>query len=346
MASKTSRIIDANSNRAREALRVMEEAARFLLDCSGLSKSIKSLRHDFASIIKQTPQNIAWRDTPSDVGTQIATPQESSRQDINDVVIAACKRLSEALRTIEEYTKIDSPKIASQIQTLRYQGYTLEKQLTLALTPTKSSQWKTCVLITESLCTLPYEQVLKDIIDANVSCIQIREKHDESGTILQKTKLALSLAKPKNIPVIVNDRPDIAAIAGAQGVHLGQGDLPVSEVIKHYPNLIVGLSTCCVEEAQDALTLGADYCGIGPMYPTSTKQKDVIVGQKYLEAYTQWNKLPYLAIGGIDQQNLNPLIEVGCKGIAISSVVCNSKTPKLVVQNLNSQFEKQIVGIK
>ncbi len=339
MASKIARILDANANRAREALRVMEEAARFLLDDPTLSKNIKNCRHEFTQIIQTIPINLAWRDTPNDVGTQITTPTESSRADTNQVIIAACKRLSEALRTIEEYTKIDTPQAASQIQALRYQGYTLEKQLNLAIAPSKATQWNLCVLITESLCMLPYEKVLKDIIAAGVSCIQIREKNDESGTILQKTNLALSLAKPAGIPIIVNDRPDIAAIAGAQGVHLGQGDLPIEEIKKHYPNLIIGLSTSGIEEAQQALTLGADYCGIGPMYPTTTKQKDIIVGDTYLKAYRKWNKLPHLAIGGINQQNLTALIDAGCQGIAVSSVVCNAQNPKIIVQNLLTQFE-------
>ncbi|MEE9213119.1 MAG: hypothetical protein V3U29_10750, partial [Phycisphaeraceae bacterium] len=97
------RILDANANRAREALRVMEEAARFVLDDAALTKSIKELRHDLAAAVAQIPGLQASRDTPGDVGTTIKTDREFTRESVADVAIAAGKRLSEALRTIEEY---------------------------------------------------------------------------------------------------------------------------------------------------------------------------------------------------------------------------------------------------
>ena len=113
------RIIDANANRAREAIRVMEEAARFVLDDPALTESLKQLRHDLATQLANfrgfRGQLEANRDTPGDVGTTIQTAGESVRQSVADVVTAAGKRLSEAFRAIEEYAKVIDPHFAAAI---------------------------------------------------------------------------------------------------------------------------------------------------------------------------------------------------------------------------------------
>ena len=123
------RIIDANANRAREALRVMEEAARFLLNDVALTEAIKQLRHDLASAINLLGMIEAWRDTPGDVGVGVTTATEGVRASASDVAIAAGKRLSEALRAIEEYAKTIDGGVASRVEALRYRGYEVEKSL-------------------------------------------------------------------------------------------------------------------------------------------------------------------------------------------------------------------------
>ena len=132
------RIIDANANRAREALRVMEEAARFLLNDEKLMRGLKELRHDFAQALSAIPGLEANRDTTGDVGTTVKTTAEQTRESVVDVVIAAGKRLSEALRAIEEYGKtlgdaVGSAGFAASIEKLRYRGYVLGQKLTAAL---------------------------------------------------------------------------------------------------------------------------------------------------------------------------------------------------------------------
>src|SRR5947207_2797895 len=130
------RIIDANANRAREALRVMEEAARFVLDDAPLTEAIKQLRHDLATALALIDGLEANRDTPGDVGTSIKTEGEMSRASVADVVIAAGKRLSEAFRAIEEYSKTlgeQACPVASTIERLRYRGYDVEQRLNRAV---------------------------------------------------------------------------------------------------------------------------------------------------------------------------------------------------------------------
>ncbi|MEO1236902.1 MAG: thiamine phosphate synthase, partial [Planctomycetota bacterium] len=165
------RLIDANANRAREALRVMEDAARFLLNDADLSADLKTLRHDLAAALTTIPNLTANRDTPGDVGTTLTTPREHFRGSVADVAVAAGKRLSEALRSIEEFTKtlpLEKAAAASQVEQLRYRGYELERRLNAALRPTARRQWRLCVLLTESLCRLPWKDVLDQVLDAGV----------------------------------------------------------------------------------------------------------------------------------------------------------------------------------
>ena len=336
------RILDANANRAREALRVQEEAARFVLNDEALSESIKQMRHDLAAALATVPAIAASRDTPGDVGTHLTTAGETKRTSIRDVVIAAGKRLSEALRALEEYGKAlpavsdqtDHP-FAAQIEALRYRAYDIEQRLSLALGSGAARQWRLCVLISEALCVYhDWQTVAQACIDHGADCLQLREKDLPAGVLLERAKTLVELARPHGVCVIVNDRPDVALLAGADGVHLGQSDLPAFESRKLSGNLIIGVSTSNLDQAKAARQQGADYCGVGPMFETSTKQKDVHAGPAYLRAYLQWDGLPHLAIGGITTRNVSELVEVGVRGVAVSGAVCGASSPGDVVDAL------------
>lgn len=343
------RIIDANANRAREALRVMEDAARFVLDDAGLCSEIKSLRHDLAESLAGAGTPIAWRDTPADVGTSISTPGERSRGSIRDVVIAACKRLSEALRSVEEYTKITGPRIAPRIESLRYRGYECERRLVMAMGASRRPAWRLCVILTESLCThRPWLDVARLAIEGGADCLQLREKSLDSRELLDRARSLVRLARavsgPGTTSVIINDRPDIALLAGADGVHLGQSDLSVPDARRIVGfDLLVGVSTENLDQARAALHVGADDCGAGPMFPTDTKHKPCVAGPGYLREYLSHDPpLPHvLAIGGVTTRNATALRDAAAPrplgdrwGIAVSSAVCGSPDPASACRSL------------
>ncbi len=332
------RILDANANRAREALRVMEEAARFVLDDAELTGSLKQLRHDLAAQLTIVAGLDAGRDTPGDVGTRIATDAEARRASVADVVIAAGKRLSEALRAIEEYGKTIDADFAGAIETLRYRGYDIEQRLNRALGSGRTAQWALCVLISESLCSDgDWLAVARAAVDAGADCIQLREKQLDARELLNRARQLVALCRSR-AAVIVNDRPDIALLAGADGVHLGQTDLPCAEARRLVGRrLLIGVSTSRIEEAQQALLDGADYCGVGPMFATTTKHKDVIVGPDYLRQYVAWGKLPHLAIGGITSNHIAELSGAGVRGVAVSRAVCSADDPADVVRQIMDQ---------
>lgn len=333
------RLMDANANRAREALRTMEDAARFLLDDAPLSAQLKNLRHDLAQVLGPMTALAFHRDTPNDVGTAISTASEGTRENAGEVALAAGKRLSEALRVMEEYAKTlpAGASVAGGLEQLRYRGYTLEAQLNLRLGSGRARQWKLCVLLTQSLCRLPWAQVLDEALAAGADCIQVREKELESGALLAHARAVVAQVRAagSGTSVIINDRPDIALLAGADGVHVGPHDLSVTQVRRLAGRqLIVGVSTSSPTDAQKAKADGADYCGIGPMFPTTTKDKPV-VGLDCLRQYLAAPGLPpHLAIGGIGPDNAAQVRGAGAKGIAVSSAVCGSEKPGKTVAAL------------
>ena len=153
------RILDANINRAREALRVVEDYARFVLNDEALCGSLKGLRHDLVAATESLVGDaILHRDTPGDVGTATKTQAELTREDAPHVVTAAGKRLGEALRTIEEYLKTASPADAANVEAIRYRFYDVEHRLAFGLRPpaARFAAVRLYVLVTKSLCRRPW----------------------------------------------------------------------------------------------------------------------------------------------------------------------------------------------
>lgn len=327
------RIIDANANRAREALRTMEDIARLALDHAPLAARLKELRHDLASALTPFQSAITRRDTAGDVGTAISTKTEATRASLRDVAVAAAKRLSEALRTLEETAKATdrARQVAPRIEAIRYRAYDIERDLTLAMGAGRAPQWTLCLLLTESLCTHhPWLDVARLAIEAGADAIQLREKTLDGAELAARTRALIDIARPAGASVIVNDRIDVALATGADAVHLGQTDLTVADARRIAGfDLLVGVSTTNLEQARQAHREGADYCGIGPMFPSTTKPKDHIAGPDYARQYLSHDPPlpPHLAIGGITPDNASELAAAGARGLAVSSAICSAADP-------------------
>ncbi len=354
------RIIDASANRAREALRMLEDVARFALDDQPLTSGLKSLRHDLREVIASAGIDagllLASRDTPGDVGASVTTPAEMDRPGLPAVAAAAARRLTEALRSIEECLKIDTGagvprRSASEIESLRYRAYDLEKRLVLALGTGTAPQWRLCVLVTEALCTHhSWQVVCEQAIEGGADCVQLREKALPDGELLRRASRLVEIARAarnagrggRRVMVVINDRPDIALASGADGVHLGQDDLPVLAARRLAGfSMLIGVSTSNIQQARAAIADGADYCGVGPMFPTSTKDKPVLAGPAYLAEYLATPVLrerPHLAIGGVTPENVPQLVRVGCRGVAVSSAVCKVQRPAVACRALHDGF--------
>lgn len=337
------RLVDANINRATEALRVADDLARFVLDDAELCGRFKALRHELITAVAGLPggagARLAARDTTGDVGTTVAGPGEYTRSNAGAVAQSACGRLGEALRSLEEAAKLlGADAVARAVEGLRYRAYTAGAELVLKLGAGGVRQWRLCVLITESLCTHhAWDRVAELALAGGADCLQLREKALDSGALLARARRLVEIARAHASPggvrasVVINDRPDIALLAGADAVHVGQSDLPVAEVRRLAGfTLAVGVSTANLEQARRAKADGADSVGLGPMFASGTKPKPTLAGVEYLRAFLAdpgLAGLPHLAISGITPENAGELWAAGCGGVAVSSVVCGAARP-------------------
>jgi len=332
------RILDANANRAREALRVAEEAARFDLERADLAEALKRLRHDLRAALGalDTRAFLRARDTAGDVGTAIATPEEGRRESTRDVARAAFKRLAESLRVLEEYAKVVSADAAAAVERLRYRAYDLEKRFEEATAPSGPlAAGGVCVLLTESVCRRPWQEVLRGALAGGAACIQVREKGWPDGRLLDRARTVVEATHRAAALAIVNDRPDVAVLAGADGVHVGQDDLPVREARRIVgPERLVGASTHSLAQALAAAEAGADYIGCGPMFQSETKPQPVVPGPALCAEVTKAAGLPVMAVGGITAERAGEVLAAGAAWLAVSGAVCAAEDPEAETRRL------------
>ena len=269
------RILDANFNRAREALRVIEDFARFGLDDAHLSTRAKDMRSRLQVLAGKLPARdlLASRDSPADVGREARTATERVRADAPAVVTAAFKRLAEALRSLAEFGKTISAPLAEDFEKLRYEAYTFEQRMARRLAGREAfGQVHLYVLLTAALCRSDPLAVARAAIQGGADCIQLREKQMPDGKLLELARRLRELTAEAQVLLIVNDRPDVAAAAGADGVHVGRSDTaPEAARAVIGPERILGVSVNAVSRARDLSHIGVDYFGTGPIFPTATK---------------------------------------------------------------------------
>ena len=332
------RTIDASLNRLAEGLRVMEDLARYVVNDSELSRDCKSLRHEARRLPDRWPAGWveAHRDVVGDVGTAIEAKDESIRSGTWDVAVAAAHRAAEAMRTVEECCKVVDRTVGRVVESMRYRLYEIDARLRRALASRRVRQWSMCVLVTEDRCRHDWRDVAEAVVHAGCDCLQLREKNLPDLELIARTRILIELARPAGCSVIVNDRIDIALAADADGVHLGQGDLPVAEARRIAGGqLIIGASTHGMSEARAAIDAGADVLGVGPMFTSSTRPDLAPAGAARLaDLIATWPETPHLAIGGIDRTNLPSLIDAGCRGVAVCDVVCGSADPAAEVAGM------------
>ena len=324
------RIIDANLNRGTEALRVLEEISRFILDDKEISNSLKIIRHRLNTIQDLDYESyLNARDTENDVGTKIKNPDK--RNNLKSIFKANIKRLQQSLRVLAEYM----PENYDVFEELRYKSYTLEKNMWDKMKKIKLLNRK-LYLVTNS-DKFDSEDLFLDAVASalkgGVDILQLREKNMPANKIIELGKKIKLLCGEYNALFIVNDRVDIAFAVGADGVHLGQDDMDIQsarEILGE--NAIIGVSTHAPEQAQKAVLDGADYIGVGPVFTTPTKPGRQSVGLEYVKWVSDNIDLPAFAIGGIDLDNVNEVISNGAKKIAVVRAIINSVNPEIAAR--------------
>lgn len=333
------RVLDAAGNRTVEGLRVIEDYARFVIDDRHLTAECKELRHEIVAALSHIDRGLlaAARETEHDVGASVETTAEYARADLASVVNAAVKRVQQGLRTLEEFAKVageagEQPSAANaarRFEACRYRSYTLEKALA-AVKAGCDRLADISLLVLADGCdeATEFDGRIQQLLAAGVRGFQLRDKRLDDPQLLDRARRLVSAVRASGGVAIVNDRPDLAALAGADGVHLGQEDLPPYEARRIVgPEALIGVSTHSIEQARDAVRAGANYIGVGPVFASRTKDFDQLAGLDYVRQAMAEVGPPAFAIGGIDAGNLDQVLAAGARRIAIGAAVWKAEDP-------------------
>jgi thiamine-phosphate pyrophosphorylase len=341
----TLRILDANSNRVVEGLRVVEEYLRFVLGDRHLTEYCKQLRHDVSAAIGTIPRHelLASRDTLGDVGTQLSTDDEYVRATTQDIWIANQKRVEQSLRCLEEFAKPHFPATAAAFEQLRYRAYTLAKAADSTLrNRERLANSHLYVLVDGRSDPIEFARLVGDFIQVGVHILQLRDKRLGDRELVDRARQLRALTRNTPTLFIMNDRPDLAVLSDADGVHVGQNELRISDARSIVgPTRLIGVSTHSLEEARQAVLEGADYIGCGPTFPSETKCFADFPGLEYLRMVSTEIKLPAFAIGGITAENAVHVLETGVTRIAVSNAIVGSSNPTIEALRLLEQVKSR-----
>jgi thiamine-phosphate pyrophosphorylase len=321
-------IIDANLDRAREGLRVLEDWARFGVGGHGFVAKIKNYRQilgkNHLAVYKQS------RNFIEDQFKGLTHQEQNNRKFSEQIISSNAGRVQEALRVIEEFSRHHNHKLSKIASEIRYEIYTLEIDL-LNLSNRKRLEEilkeNDLYVITDQKQNLL--EIIEEILIAGVKIIQHRFKNGTDKENLEEAIQIKNLCKKYNSLFIINDRVDIALAAGADGIHLGQDDLDLKNARKLLGySKIIGVSASNKIDIAHALDDGCDYIGIGPVFETSTKKNKKPLGIDKIKILTKDLDIPWFAIGGIKTNNISYLKSSNLKKIALVSELMNSKDPK------------------
>ena len=329
------RLLDANLDRAREGLRVLEDWGRFALDRGDLVTALKDLRQRLGRLHHNRYK--FERDTAGDAGAGLGHPAQLERQAPARVLAANAGRAQEALRVLEEFGRHEDPDLAAEAARIRYRLYDLEVELLRATQADKDrrERLQACrlYLITRPVADL--ERVVKAALQAGVRLVQYRAKEAGDRSRLAEAQALRRLCSEHGALFVINDRIDLALAVDADGVHLGQDDLPPQLARQLLgPDKLIGRSTHAIEQLQQAEADGCDYVGVGPVNATPTKPGRAPVGLAYVRQAAKEARIPWFAIGGIEASSLAPVLEAGASRVAVVRAITDAADPAAASREL------------
>jgi len=347
MSRQRLRIIDANLNRAGEGLHLLEDLARLILNDANLTQQLKTIRH---GILRGdwsfNQQLIQSRDSEGDVGVDIEASGGEKHRELPIMVVANARRVQEALRILEELAKIPgtTPQLdPDKFKQARFALYTIEQTLLSKL----SRQDKTgrltglyAIIDSQALGGRSHIEVAHQLIRGGAKSIQLRDKLSSKGELLPIAQQLKNLCSEHGVLFIINDYLDLALASGADGLHLGQKDLPIPVARKLLPiDIILGCSVTTVDQAKAAESSGADYIAVGSIYPTSSKETAKVVGLERLRQIRRAVSLPLVAIGGINKDNVAEVSAAGADAVAVISAILQAKDVAEAARQIIAGFE-------
>ena len=343
------RILDANLNRLREGLRVVEEYCRLGQNDSSFIQ-LKEIRHLLPTLYPSELESLCLqaRQADNDVGSRTFSSSEANRDDPRAVLRAGLKRSQEASRVIEEYAKIiNEDAVSRKAKSVRFSLYTLEKKLLISRKE-KVSSWfagkrgQVLYLVVDEVFYGGHDLIsdLRIALDEGVELLQLRQKQAGDRHFLSRARQLKNLCAAYRLPLIINDRPDIAFLAAADGLHLGQDDLSIDSARRIVgEEMPIGRSTHSLEQALTAVAEGADYIGFGPVFKTPSKENpDPVVGIESLQEVVRRVSVPVVAIGGIDSANISQVCATGVAAVAVIRAILARSDFKQATHDLMTCF--------
>jgi thiamine-phosphate pyrophosphorylase len=339
------RIIDANLNRAGEGLRVLEEFTRMSLNDATITQRLKNMRHEIlvtdASLQEQL---VRARDSENDVGADMKVAGQDEQRDTMAIIVANSRRIQESLRVLEETAKAYDTGIETDIyKRTRFELYTIEKELlSLMMREDKLRRLRGLYVIidTEALGGRDHTEAVTKVIKAGAGIVQLRDKVSKKKELVEIGQRISDLCRDNGVLFIINDYLDLALAVDADGLHVGLEDLPPG-IVRRLLNqdMILGCSIRTVEAAREAIILGANYLGVGGMFPTTSKKDNEVIGTAGLRAIRNAVDVPLVAIGGISAGNITEVIEAGADAIAVISAVLDTNDIEAATKNLLNIIE-------
>jgi thiamine-phosphate pyrophosphorylase len=346
----TLRIVDANLNRISEGLRVLEELARLMLDDAVLTQQLKNVRHEMVKVDSELQRKLLQaRDAEGDVGADMEVPGEDKQRDIQAIVVANARRVQESLRVMEEMARAPGLNLdTEQYKNARFSLYTAEKQLLSRIIrqdKIKRLNGLYVIIDTAMLKGRSHVEIASGVIKGGAKVIQLRDKENSKKRLLSIAEEMKNLCNEQGVLFIINDYLDVALAVDADGLHLGQDDLPVDIARRLLPvDKILGCSARTIEKASIAKQEGADYIGAGAMYPTATREGAEVVGPDRLREIKKEIALPIVAIGGINKDNIKEVIKAGADSIAVIGAVLGEEDVERATRRLVNIIEGEHVG--
>jgi len=290
-------------------------------------------------------QLLEARNAAGDIGMDIEVPEEEKQRELPTMLIANARRAQQSIRVLEELAKTPDtiPGLdAAKLQQARFDLYTIEKDLlSKLLRQDKAKHVAGLYVIIDSraLRGRTHLEVARQVIDGGAKIIQLRDKFLSKRELLPIALELKSLCAEKNVLFIMNDYLDIALAADADGLHLGQNDLPIKIARQLLPiDKILGGSVTTMEQAATIETEGADYIAVGAMYPTRYKETATVVGIERLSQIRKATALPLVAIGGISENNAAQVITAGANSIAMISAILEADSPEKAARQIKKLF--------
>lgn len=336
------RLLDANLDRAREGLRVLEDWCRFALDSAALVSRIKDLRQRLGRLHR--PAYKLARHTALDAAAGLSHPAQATRLDAAAVLAANAGRVQEALRVLEEFGRLEDPQLAGEAAAIRYLLYDLEVDLLRACAGPgeRRRRLADCNLY---LVTRPVEDlqgVVAAALAAGVGLVQYRAKQADDRIRLAEALALRELCSRHGALFLINDRIDLALAVDADGVHLGQDDLPPALARRLLgPDRLIGRSTHTLTQLRQAVTDGCDYVGVGPVHATPTKPGREPVGLAYVRQAAAEAPIPWFAIGGIEAANLEAVLEAGASRVAVVRAITDAGDPAAASRELLTRLNQR-----